>query len=80
MLEFKAQGSFRNPMPHKYPGCAMIVVYSDRRYERDNTLHLMNQQVKIDGMTYLVRAIESFAIGVIREGMEIGLLVEPVKG
>lgn len=73
MLEFKGLNYFRN-----HARGLVILVASDRRYERDNPEHLLHQQVKIDGFVYTVKSIDSPAIGTVREGMEIGLLVEPI--
>ena len=51
-------------------------VLNDEEYERD-TRHLFGEVVSIDGQTYRVLGVESYAIQTIRKGMPIGLWVEP---
>jgi len=54
-------------------------VINDQEFERD-TRHLWGEEVLIDGLPYIVRGVESYALQTIRVGAPIGLLVEPKGG
>lgn len=51
-------------------------VRNPARFKRDECPYI-GQTVLIDGVPYVVKAVESFALGEIREGAPIGLLAEP---
>lgn len=53
----------------------VFAVESPQEYPRDKC-PLIGQHVEIDGTQYLVKGVESFALGTIRKGAEIGLLVD----
>jgi hypothetical protein len=53
----------------------VLVVENDQERKNDDFKKLIGTNVNVDGNTYEIRGVETFAIPVIPKGQQIGLLV-----
>lgn len=69
---------YQSKYEYKINGKTCYAVTNDERFKKDSD-HLIGERVLIDGNQYVVKAVEAHCLESIREGAEIGLMVELVS-